>query len=354
MFEHHQSLSRLRMIVACVTLSAAPARGESASYTVDQVFDAFRDRDNQISAWYIRYRSEPDDQGVSIRRRVAARRPDRISQWSAHCSKLLSPSDDPLRQRLLVCGSQEVVERPFIRWYWSETREPNDPLSGTGPQNIVFVAIGWWSLDEVDPPRFPSGVSMIPGRVKPSERSAYQVHAQQELCQGRLCHVVENEGVDKIWVDMASNAAILRREIYPGASRRQVVEAISGQYVNEKIWVPTTLSNTVFVDDDESGVTKKLHSAVLHLDEILLNDDVDESLFDFTPPPGSVTEKEDGLPYQAVPGGTELIEETADWIVKNCFDELPTVRANLNLRWLPWASAAITAVLSCLIVRRKS
>jgi hypothetical protein len=198
------------------------------------------------------------------------------------------------------------------------------------PHEILFVALGWWPFPTRPPPDLGgNGASVLPAIASSPN---YDVNPWQELLNDRWCHILEFPGRDKLWLDCDRGCAILAREFFNRVKQKRVqrIETFEHREIQPGIWVPQAFRNMVF-DPDKSEVQGSNLVAsvdtVVKILEIRLNEQVHDDVFHFDPLPGSVQTVADNLIEQAVPGGTEYLDEVIDGIKRQMkYSEDPASR----------------------------
>jgi hypothetical protein len=159
------------------------------------------------------------------------------------------------------------------------------------------------------------GQCVIPGILTSGE---YSVAAEQQFLNGRWCHILENPGKDRIWVDCGRGAAWMRREIYD-QSTQTVIQRIDHLRHYEPaagVWAPREMRNIHF---DVHAARPELRNrniinARIKILEMQLNDRVDTHLFDAkTWPPGALQVLAGGEYRQLIPGGYEHMDQFVEW-----------------------------------------
>jgi hypothetical protein len=265
-----------------------------------------------LHAWFIEYQSTPnadssDRDGRFVHRIVAAIGPDRFYHWGAHGTDRYGWSDDPYQQRLIISGPSAVIEFPAIRSFHEFTMKPPDPLPGTAPQELIFVALGLWPFPSRPAPHLADGTPCDLREVAAS--AAYHLAPKQQTVNGRSCYILENPGHDRLWLDLDRGSALLAREFYDPQSgtRLQRIELTDHREIAPGIFFPMRWRN--IIDDPQAPV-----DASITVLDVRLNDAVPASLFEFHPQAGSVRVFDDGHFQQAAPGGTDYLDKLVAWI----------------------------------------
>jgi len=286
-----------------------------------------------IRAWYVEYESarelstgEPKE--AYLHRVVAAKVPDHFFHWSTHGTRWLGWREDPYQQRLTLNPSKAVIERPFDHQFRLLSLAPDAPLPGTMPREFLFLALGWWSFPKRPPPLLAGRVPCVLPAIAASPK--YVVNPQQEMVRGRWCHILEYPGHDRLYLDCDRGCAILAREVFDPNKEILVqrIESSEHREVQPGIWVPFEFRNMLFDtarSKPEGGKAVTTLDAILKVLEVRLNEQVKDDVFRFEPLPGSIQSIGDDRTEQAVPGGTDYLDEMLDWIQRHFnFPGIPT------------------------------
>ena len=305
-------------VIAPPLIFANDADVRKATLSTEQIRQGLIRSNNHIRAWYIEYESEPSSDGSYLHRRIAAKYPDLFFHWSAHASADCSWQDDPLQQRLILKGSTGINEFPFSRSYVSYSWDESNVLPGTAPEELIFMAPGWWCFEKRRAGQVVEGMPDVICDVASS--SAYIVRPYQESIQGRYCHVLEWPGRDRLWIDCNRDFILLAREIIdpnsPGIVHR--IELSGHRQINPGIWAPAEIRNTFLSTASALGAPPLIEGIFKVLD-VKFNDDVPDELFEFKPRAGSirVSVSDDGQFEQTVPGGTDYMDDLVSWIQRH-------------------------------------
>ena len=309
-------------LILFLTLFAC-GQSKSAKCTVDELLEGLRAVDEKAQSWYIEYESDEQNHpgappGGRLYRVVAAIAPDRYYHYSAKHTDEYSWHEDPLRQRLIINGACVVSERPFDRMFRIRRLNPKDGLPGTAPEEFLFMALGWWPLREWAPPkRLPNGPCVLRDVV---HSGGYAVREAQELVGDRWCHVLESD-YDRLWADSARRGVLLRREVLDpeNGAVLQRIEMRDHAEVSTGIWVPMTFVNAVFGEPHTSS--DDTTESTLRVVAVKVNEPLPNGLFEYKPRPGSIQFHADGHVEQAVPAGTEHLDDIANWIKMHSFPQ---------------------------------
>ncbi len=182
------------LLAAAEWISAGDRPALLSSPALKQQLAKAQDR---LWAWEVEYESDRTDRsGVQaksyVHRVVAVKAPDRFFHWGSHGAAGFDWQEDPYQQRLTVTSNRMIVEYPWARIFAEKQLSPRDPLPGTAPQELLLMALGWWSLAQRPSPNvndeLPAALSAV------SRSSMYKARSQMELIGDRWCHVLECPG----------------------------------------------------------------------------------------------------------------------------------------------------------------
>lgn len=304
----------------------APA-GESprpSELTTSQVLERLLTLNDKVRAWSIEYQGATDLAPYYTHRTVAARYPD-ACRWNGAKSRLNFEvagdivgtdwrENDIFQNWMLVASDRSTWCEPKNRAFGKAPIARDAPLPVKLQGELLFLALGWWPFEGRPEPEFRGGGSyVIPGIARSGR---YVVAQEMELRGGRWCHILEDPGRDRLWVDAGIGPAIVAREV----SDRETGEAIQalemGDFrdAGQGIWAPREIRNVVF-DREASrggaGPRPRLDSR-LRILAVAVNDSVDGRLFEPDPfSPGMLEVRDDGSYRQAVPGGAGHMDELA-------------------------------------------
>jgi hypothetical protein len=294
----------------------APAATQSAA----QLRAGLLQRNRSIRSFYIEYRGNDYPvaggfpPGSYLHRIVAAKAPYYYFHHNSHGHDRLDWSDDPLQQNTYVTGSAFFTETSIYRQYFTGELKPNDPLPGSMPAELFLAASGLWPLDDRPAPRLQGEPSML---CEVSASAAYsRVRPNQELCDGRWCHVLERPGYASLWIDSERGFALVAREDYNRANGAltERIESLGHREIRPGIWMPTRLHKVQY--DHGAGTMsdrlRKTTDVSVEIQVVRVND-VETALFEYVPLPGAyqVAPEPQG---QSVPGGQDLIADLARWV----------------------------------------
>jgi hypothetical protein len=313
----------------CFAVLATPlAHGEDPPPSVlsaEHLKSRILEEQKKVHSFHFVYRSEPgaypsppNPPGTYVYWVVAAKAPDRMYFVLAHGYDGFDSQDDPGQKHVYLTAKSWVSENPVNRSYTTGSLGPQDELPDDLAQGLVFCATGLWPCDAQQPLRL-EGRSIVLREVAASPKYS-TVRPRQELVDGRWCHVLENEGVERLWIDTEHGCALLARETYYGNPPvlTQRLEASGHREVAPGVWLPSWLRNIQYNwrARTEAARQTKIFDALHRVLEARAND-VDDRLFEFRPRPGSLNMSQGTTPVQTEPGGLDHVEDTAAWILRN-------------------------------------
>ena len=258
--------------------------------------------------------------GMYIRREVVAKAPGWFLHHGAHGYDGLDWWDDLLQQKVCITCEEFYREFPLKRVYEEGSYSANAALPGTSQDELFFEYTGLWPFESRPAPR-PFGRVHVLKEVALSEDYAY-VRPHQEKVSERWCHVLEMRGVDHLWLDADRGACLVAREILDPKTGRQATRVSLGGHREAApgIWLPSWIEAIQYdfrARTDAQSIRKVTESEVNIL-ELSVND-VDDSIFEFHPSPGSISRSRDGnSPFtQTEPGGLEYLDYVVRWVERH-------------------------------------
>lgn len=204
--------------------------------------------------------------------------------------------------------------------------------------DLLVEATGWWPAeDTVD--RFPEGYWAEQLLHVVIDNPRYKIAAATEDVDGHPCVVLRDEDRDIAWLGIDVGYAVVRRE---QARREQIPFRIyrnsSFQRVGPNAWFPMRFSRELYSDRPSEG--GKLFGKVERtVSRVLINESLSEDVFRLDPPPGTVVlDLDDGRKMRRLPGGEDLLDETAA-TVKRVFSKSLAAYASRET-FLPKAPAS--------------
>ena len=150
---------------------------------------------------------------------------------------------------------------------------------------------------------------------------------------GRLCHILEYPGHDKLWLDSDLGCVIVAREAFDPQTGILVqrVETSNHKEIAPGLWVPFVCRNILFSSTSkgvEAGMASKKSDAILKFIDVNINESVLDKNFEFTPQPGSIQSMPDDRVQQSEPGGFEYLDVVFNWI--NYLRNVPAYNTSVN------------------------
>ena len=352
----------LALLGVCIApLSPAAAEIRPANVTTAQVLKGLEDRNTTVRTWCIEYEGTAKGLPFYVHRTLAARFPDsclyRGAKGPVEFEKpqdgVVNTSwrDHPYQDWVLVTSTHNYWGRPWNRDFGEFTLARDAPLPAKMRSELPFLALGWWTFQERPSPRLEGDIPRsIPDIIR-SRR--YSVAAQQELRDGVWCHVLEDPGRDRIWIDCARPFAIVARAIADITTGAEIAQVEMSGHREDKpgIWVPREIHYIQFsyrASTSEDRRERLIDSRTRILD-VRLNEDVDEGLFRPGPmPPGALWRLPDGRYEQVKPGGFDHMDHLAAWVRSRKASSPPETNWAAVLDYVVMATTAvILVVLGC-------
>jgi hypothetical protein len=333
-----------------------PAR--RATLTLDQIRKGIAQSRDKLRSLLVEYRatgySKKGDESTPavFYCVVAARGPYRFAD-SAHARNREDWENQEGRNQVYYTGKTLDVFYPYQRIY--ETSEQNAKLEFAWKvkDELYLNCLGWWPPDDPTPPRLliegrphylhdilvprdqrvltPPTVARVWGAFAVPSLSAavagianvelkarielpdFQVLAAQEQVDGSWCHVIEQPGGARLWIDPEIGFGVRRREVYVGrpltlASRYE----LSDFRERSGVWIPWKVSRTQFLTDLRTGAANAL---ILHTAATVVRVEVNETpeaFFRFEPPAGTLVKNRDTGKNHQIPGGLSLLDSVIE------------------------------------------
>jgi hypothetical protein len=322
------------------------ARGEeppAAVLSADQLKAKILECQSKIHSFYIAYQSErgayPEPRfppGTYLRCVLAAKSPDRMYYVTAHGRDGVDWTEDPEHRFWYFTGEVWVGDSPVNRTYTTGKLSPRDELPGGLAEDFFFYAVGLWLFDQHQAPRL-EGRPIVLREVAASPKYS-TVRPQQELVDGRWCHVLENEGVERLWIDTEHGCALLARETFYGTPPvlTQRLESMGHREVAPGVWLPSRMRNIQYNWRARTEAARKVKMVdAVHLVLEARANDVDDALFEFRPKPGALDASRATAPVQTQSGGLDHIDNVAAWIQRHRLVPTPALEYGGYLAGLP-------------------
>lgn len=295
-----------------------------AVFSAEQLRHEIATQQNRIEGFHVEYRSDSytDEDarraGAYAHAILAVQEPDRLLSLLAHGTREVSWELDPHLQRVIINGERALNINDVNRTYLEEELPAGEPLPGTLTEEFFFHATGLYPLTARPmPKRLDDGVSPSMLRDVAASEEFNVVRHDQELCNGRWCHVLERPGLDVLWIDVERGCALLAREACDRKSGALMwrFECSGHREVAPGVWLPTSLRNIQF---NYLARTEELRQKrVLDSDSQVLFADVnrvDDKLFEFHPPAGALQVNPTlGKHVQTRPGGVDHLDQLVAW-----------------------------------------
>lgn len=201
----------------------------------------------------------------------------------------------------------------------------------------------------------------------PLKLSAWRINPQRGTIRGRTCVILDEidpggSGIlYRLWVDPERNFIALRKEM---GSETHVNSLLDVEYIEDSPgdWVPHHWTDQYY-GRDESGKPVLVDTSDYNVTDYALNGDIDDKLFEFEFPPGTVVkdQREGRAEWSlARDSGTRIITEDerqrgarySDLVATESGEAL-LPPAGTRLHWVWLAGLAAIAGLGWLIMRRR-
>jgi hypothetical protein len=249
-----------------------------------------------------------------------------------HWTADVPPELDTNHHLVYFTGRTLDVFYPFDRYYQISEQNAKSEFSWKVRADLYLQTLGWWPPnDNTDPPN-PGGSPLFLHEVL--AQSDCRVLPNQERFNGDWCHVVERPGLEKLWIDPTIGFSLRRRERYarPKSILHTRYELWDYREVSTEIWIPFGFRRIIY-DTRQAAATAtppvRSH-AECTVEDVEVNQ-LSETLFRFTPPPGTLIDNRDTGEVKQVPGGVSFLVQVVDRaiIARGLF---PPQRPK-NVRW---------------------
>jgi hypothetical protein len=275
------------------------------------------------------------------------------------------------RNMIFFTGKTLDVFCPSQMWYETSRNNAQSDHTLKVKREMFLDTLGWWPPDDATPaprkddrPCFLHDLLARPGVVPPPAPPSRGPHAArerprpadfrllpaQQQVDGAWCHVVDDPGHDRLWIDPAVGFGVRRRERYAGDP-----PALVGRYElsdfrqTAGVWFPWKVRQTVHTASPRTGAPNALERHVeADVVEPELNE-VSEDFFVFQPPAGTLVQDRDTGVTTQVPGGLPFL----DSVIRRTADETaarntPSPRFAGPEGWEEWVP--LLAVIALVVV----
>lgn len=268
---------------------------------------------------------------------------DRFLLDFSHGSDTQNWELDYSRHRSFIWNDEYLVEWPGLLAYETRKLGKDEELERFTVQSW-FRATGWWPVGSVRPaPKYRgSPLSLVAALAN----AKYRLVEKPEELDGVKCWVVENPGVDRIWLDPARGWTVLRRQfsdrklggLVLDVRIREVREVAAG------IWMPTRYSQRYY----EKGPRGPGMDVETTVDSIEVNS-VAPAAVEFVRKPGLFLMDRARREHwkQEIPGGTDHIVAHGDTLHRQFKESL-----RRPLSWL-WGLAFGAFWIALEVLRRR-
>lgn len=252
--------------------------------------------------------------GVYAHRTFAAKPPGFLFLDISHGSDRRGWESDPTRQRVYVDGRRMLWDWVATRTYEEEATTDAAPLKPKMLGDLYVIASGWWPPGyRRSPPRAAGEQPIVLADV--AARADYVVRPQQEVRDGRWCHVLERAGVDALWLDADRGCVPVRRIVWDPDRRvkKQEFRLTRHEEVSPGVWIPTRIEHLDFdYRSDRAEDRDRPRGRTEAVVESVSVNDVSDDLFTFHPAPGAMRmNRHTGDCEQTAPGGLDYLSAVA-------------------------------------------
>lgn len=215
----------------------------------------------------------------------------------------------------------------------------------------ILACLGWWPENDERPGDDLADKPQVYLRFALA-CSGYCLRPKLEPVDGSLCCVVEAPTLDRIWLDPRKGFAIRKRETCDPLSGAIVRRQTSSQFrewatnssQEHGFWIPARIRVENW---NRNGDATHFEISV---EDVRVNQ-VDDSLFKFTPLPGTLVVDRDTDSHRQVPGGEDLLDHTVE-IAQQLLDVTGSAgrKKSKNIRIQSLALSAVWTVVSVLAI----
>lgn len=176
--------------------------------------------------------------------------------------------------------------------------------------DLLVEATGWWPIgDPVD--KLPEGFWSEQLLHVLVEDQRYSIAREEELVDGHRCTILRDGVRDILWLGHDVGYAVVRRE---QARHDQIPFRIyrnsNFNCVGRDVWLPMHFARQLYSDRPTEGGTL-FGSVERSITRVLINESIPKDIFILNPPPGTVIRDLDNKTWRRLPGGEDLLDETA-------------------------------------------
>lgn len=295
------------MIILLLSLAATGGVAEpvDSGLSIDSVAEHVLARNRRLKRLYVDTYMTTTAEGVTRTDRYAlAFAPERFFLDLMHFTDDGTPPwRDNERFQLRWNREMRTAFKPFLR---TLLHEPEDGRGRTYWKSPYGQAIGWRPRASVfegdhDPLFFDS-------LFAPEHRDRLVVRSKMETVESLFCVIVETRSKsDQLWFAPELGFAPVRRIVLRGEQQkvRQTVHCRRFKEVAAGVWLPWRVESVAVSTEDPKEV---LRSFRIDVQQLAANEAVSDALFEFEPPPGTITfsEKEEIIGF--APGGENLLD----------------------------------------------
>jgi hypothetical protein len=280
-----------------------------AVFTMDTIRSSLKDSRSRLHSLVVTFRvarpegPQPRDR-VTARHTIAALGAKRFGE-NTDSTPRLPQRLDLNHSRYFFDGDTFSVYYPLQRYYERSRANADEPYSWKLRSDFFLECTGWWPPgDAWRPPQAESHPHYLHLAL---ETRDCRVAELQDLVDGASCHVIEIPGGDRIWVDPSIGWAVRRREKYwPSMGKKRAFYELTDYREEEPgIWLPRGLRRNVFAATTDANGDQDTRADV---ERVEVNRAAD-TLFRFTPTPGTLINDRDTGEIKQVPGGLEHVDE---------------------------------------------
>jgi hypothetical protein len=353
--------------------AALPQTGLPATLTLEQIREGFARAREELRSLLVEYQTSGSStqdgktSPVDLYGIVAARGLYRFVDY-AHAGNRQEWETSRQRTRVIYTGKTLDVFFTSQRIYETSVKNAQSESTLKVKNDFVLDCLGWWPPDDPTPvpliqgvrpfylhailspqgqraftpptiagilgavsaPSLPTVAGTLADVALKERRFAlpdFRVLPRQEQVDGAWCHVLDQPGCDRLWIDPKVGFRARRRELYSGTSPDLVARyELSDFRECSGVWIPWTFSRTQIFPNQRTGAPNGLR---LQADATVVRAEVNqtpEEFFHFQPPPGTLVRNRDTTEITQVPGGRDLLDSEIETVRR------PVAQGTLDLR----------------------
>jgi hypothetical protein len=347
-----------------------------ATLTLDQIRDGVARSQRQLRSLWVEYSAtgytkdgERAPEPLIFYAVVAARGVYRFSD-TAHSRNRDGWQTNLERNVIFFTGKTLDVFYPAQLWFETSRKNAQSAHALKIKGEFFLDCLGWWPPDDLtvaprvdgrpyflhdvltrpsygvlSPAVVAGGLAAVREKLEPPE---FRVLPVQEQVDGAWCHVIDQPGHNRMWIDPAVGFGVRRRERYEGAPTTLSARCeLSDFRETSGVWFPWKVRRTVY---RASARTRAANSLERYAEGVVVKaeeNQTSEEFFHFQPPAGTLIQDRDTGNTTQVPGGLSFL----DGVIKRTAERTGGAAKTLSARfavpdgWEEWAALLAVSIL---------